>query len=291
MLKIKVKKELANQVDRFQLDINFEINNNELISLFGKSGSGKTTTLRIIAGLEKPDEGIITVNDKIWFSSKDNIFIPPQKRKVGLVFQSYCLFPNKTVYENIIYGCKTIDKKYIDKLVEMVNIGDLLRRYPHTLSGGQQQRVALIRAIANKPEILLLDEPLSALDASIRVKLQDEIKLIHKDLAVPTIIISHDYQEVLKLADKIYIIDDGKIIKYGTPQSIFLDKQLTPKFSFTGFILDIVKTDVAYITIVAIGENLVQVLATEDDFKNLSVGDKVYVANKGFNPIIKKAEN
>ncbi len=288
MIQLFITKKLKGLQKEFLLDINFTIEKGKFIALYGKSGSGKTTTLRCISGLEKPDDGEIIVGNHIWFSSSKKIFLPPQKRSIGMVFQNYALFPNKTVYENIVYGVGTKDRTFIYHLIKIAEIENLLDRYPETLSGGQQQRVALLRAVARKPQILLLDEPLSALDTSIRIKLQDEIKKIHKELGLTTIMVTHDIQEVIKLADKIFYLDNGRIIQKGTPREILFGKKFSSKFSFIGNVVEIIKADIVYLVVVAIGDNLVQVLSTKEVIKDISIGDKVLVATKGFNPIIRK---
>ena len=286
MIKVDIEKQLIATEGKFLLKVNFEVNKNEFLTLFGKSGSGKTTILRMIAGLENPDTGFIEVEGKTYFNSKKKINIPPQKRKVGFVFQNYALFPNMTVYENLEFAMEKPNKQKIEEILEIVELQDLKNRYPNTLSGGQQQRVALARAIIRNPLILLLDEPLSALDLSVRLKLQDEIKKIHKLLNLTTLMVSHDKPEVFKLSDRVLWIDKGKIIKTGNPRKIFIEKEISGKFSFVGTILDIKNSDVIQITTVEIGNNLVEVIITgKEEFK---IGDNVLVSSKAFNPVIKK---
>jgi len=286
LIKVDIEKQLIGTEGKFLLKVNFEVNKNEFLTLFGKSGSGKTTILRMIAGLENPDTGFIEVEGKTYFNSKKKINIPPQKRKVGFVFQNYALFPNMTVYENLEFAMEKPNKQKIEEILEIVELQDLKNRYPNTLSGGQQQRVALARAIIRNPLILLLDEPLSALDLSVRLKLQDEIKKIHKLLNLTTLMVSHDKPEVFKLSDKVLWIDKGKIIKTGNPRKIFIEKEISGKFSFVGTILDIKNSDVIKIATVEIGDNLVEVIITgKEEFK---IGDNVLVSSKAFNPVIKK---
>ncbi len=286
MIKIDIEKNLIGSEGNFLLKVNFEVRKNEFLTLFGKSGSGKTTILRMIVGLEKPDKGKIEVEGELYFDSSKNINLPPQKRKIGFVFQNYALFPNMTVYKNIEFAMEKPDKNKIEKILKMVELEDLKDRYPNTLSGGQQQRVALARAIIRNPEILLLDEPLSALDTSVRIKLQDEIKKIHKLLNLTTLMVSHDKPEVFKLSDRVLLIEKGKIIKSGTPRKIFIEKEISGKFSFVGTILDIKKSDVVEIATVEIGDNLVEVIVTGKE--KLKIGDNVLVSSKAFNPVIKK---
>ncbi len=286
MIKIDIEKQLIGANGKFLLKVNFEVEKNEFLTIFGKSGSGKTTILRMIAGLENPDKGIIEVEGKTYFDSRKKINVPPQKRKVGFVFQNYALFPNMTVYQNIEFAMEKKDKKKIEEILKIVELQDLKDRYPNTLSGGQQQRVALARAIVRNPTILLLDEPLSALDLSVRLKLQDEIKKIHQILNLTTLMVSHDKPEVFKLSDRVLWIDKGKIIKIGTPRKIFIEKEISGKFSFVGTVLDIKNSDIVKIATIEIGDNLVEVIVTGKE--ELKIGDNVLVSSKAFNPVIKK---
>ena len=289
MIEVNIEKTLIGSQGRFLLKVNFTMKKYEFLSIFGKSGSGKTTLLRMIAGLEKPDKGLIKVDDTIYFDSKKKINLPPQKRKVGVVFQNYALFPNMTVYENLAFAMEKEDKQKILKMLEKIELLELKDRYPSTLSGGQQQRVALARALIRDPEILLLDEPLSALDYEIRLKLQDEIKKIHRDYKLSTILISHDKPEVFKLADRVILLENGKVIKQGTPRDVFIEKEISGKFSFFGIVIDIKSSDLAKILTVDINGNLVEVVYTNKE--DISIGDEVLISAKAFSPIVKKIKN
>ncbi|MCX7759895.1 MAG: ABC transporter ATP-binding protein [Hydrogenothermaceae bacterium] len=282
MIKIKVRKKLFGYNGEFWLDIDFEIEKNEFLAVFGKSGSGKTTLLRIIAGLEVADEGYIEFDGKVYFDSKKKINLPPQKRNVGFVFQNYALFPNMTVYQNLLYALN--DKKKADEILKKVELYQLKDRYPYTLSGGQQQRVALARVLMRNPDILLLDEPLSALDQSIRSKLQEELKNIHKNFGLTSLIVSHDMVEVFKLADRVILINQGKIEKVGKPRDIFIEKPVSGKFSFYGEVIDIKESDIFNIAVIEVNGSLIEIIVD----KEIKVGDKVLVGVKGFNPVIKK---
>jgi molybdate transport system ATP-binding protein len=286
MIEVNIEKTLIGSQGKFLLKVNFIMKKYEFLSIFGKSGSGKTTFLRMIAGLEKPDKGLIKVDDTIYFDSEKKINLPPQKRKVGVVFQNYALFPNMTVYENLAFAMKKEDKQKILEMLEKIELLELKDRYPSTLSGGQQQRVALARALIRDPEILLLDEPLSALDYEIRLKLQDEIKKIHRDYKLSTIFISHDRPEVFKLADRVILLENGKVIKQGTPRDVFIKQEISGKFSFFGIVIDIKLSDLAKILTVDINGNLVEVVYT--DKKDISIGDEVLISAKAFSPIVKK---
>lgn len=208
----------------FLLDVNFDADN-EIVVLFGGSGSGKTTTLRCVAGIDKPDNGKIIINDKVYFDKEKNINIKPQMRNLGYVFQNYALFPHMNVWKNIEYGLKHLSekdkKKRIEYMLQFFNIEHLVNHYPDQLSGGQQQRVALARALAPKPDILLLDEPFSALDMIIRNKLREKIKLIQNEFKIPVLFITHSPQEAFAVADKIVAYHNGHIQQIGTAEDIF----------------------------------------------------------------------
>ena len=203
-------------------DVNAEIEKGEFVCILGPSGCGKTTLLRIIAGLETADQG------KVMIDGKDCTMLPPSKRNFGIVFQSYALFPNMTVEQNILFGLseqKKLDKKQQRaKALEVLELVDLLEhkhKYPAQLSGGQQQRTALARAIALSPGYLLLDEPLSALDAKVRAKLRLEIRNIQRELGITTIMVTHDQEEALTIADRIIVMNNAVIEQVGEPREIY----------------------------------------------------------------------
>ena len=218
--------ELSNLHKRFgsvvaveKLDL--EIERGELVSLVGPSGCGKTTTLRIVAGLQQADAG------KVVLEGRDVTDDPPSKRGMGVVFQSYALFPNMTAAENIGYGLvvrrtdKAAIQRKVAELVELTQLGTAAERYPHQLSGGQQQRVALGRALAIEPPVLLLDEPLSALDAAVRVSLRAEIRRIQRSLGIATLYVTHDQEEALSISDRVVVMREGRIEQQGRPEDIY----------------------------------------------------------------------
>lgn len=285
MIRLNLKKTLLGSLGKFVLEIDFTIQENEFIAIYGKSGSGKTTILRMIAGLEKPEEGFITFKDIVYFDSKKKIHLPPQKRNVGFVFQNYALFPNMTVLENLEYAAENHRKKQIEELLELLDLYQLKDRYPNALSGGQQQRVALARALVRNPKILLLDEPLSALDPFTRTRLQEEIRKIHKYYQLTTILVSHDKPEVFKLSDRVLILEDGKICNVGKPQEVFLNRRTSGKYSFIGTIIDIKTVDVIQIITIETKGEIIEVVSSENNF---SVGEQVLVSSKAFSPMIIK---
>jgi molybdate transport system ATP-binding protein len=224
MLKIDIQKAMLSAEGKTNLEVCTEIQHNELLCLFGHSGAGKTTLLRILAGLTKPDKGRIVFNDTVWFDSEKKINLPPQERNVGYMFQDYALFPNMTVEKNISFGQKEKNKEEVDKLLELFDLEILKNQYPEKLSGGQKQRVALARALAAKPNVLLLDEPLSALDFDMRLALQHEIRKAHELLNTVTIMVSHDLQEVFHLASSVITLKNGTVTNVGKPVDVFSTK-------------------------------------------------------------------
>ncbi len=288
MIRIDIKKKLISQSGEIVLNISTQIKEKEFITVFGESGAGKTTFLRIIAGLTVPDRGYIEVNGKVWFDSKRGINLPPQKRKIGFVFQDYALFPNMTVEENILFAMEKRDTAFLEELIEIVNLKKLRNRKPDTLSGGQKQRVALARAIARKPEILLLDEPLSALDIKTRQFLQEEIKKIHERFNLTTFLVSHDYSEIFRMSNRVLYLKNGVIFKEGTPEEVFIEKRISGKVKITGEVLKVEKEDIIHVLSIFTGNSIIKVVATEEEAKSIKVGDKVLIAIKAFNPVIFK---
>jgi molybdate transport system ATP-binding protein len=219
MLEVSVKKILPG----FKLDISFSVDQ-EILAVMGPSGSGKTMTLQCIAGLTHPDEGFIKLNDKILYDSASKTNLSPQMRKVGIVFQNYALFPHITVYENIAYGICDLPKPEIKDrvfhLLEKMNIRELSQRYPRQLSGGQQQRVALARALAPEPEILLLDEPFSALDTQVKERLEIELLSLQNFYKGNILMVTHNLTEGYKMASKIAIFDSGLILQCDSKQKV-----------------------------------------------------------------------
>lgn len=206
-------------------DFNFTIPDGKLIGLLGPSGCGKSTALNLICGLEKPSEG------KIFFGEKDITELPPEKRGVGLVFQNYALYPHLSVYDNIKFplenlrGENKLTKEQMDKKIreaaKLVQIEELLDRRPNEMSGGQQQRVAIARALVKTPEVLLLDEPLSNLDARLRLQTREELKRIQQETGITTVFVTHDQEEAMSISDMIVVMKDGVLQQMGDPQSIY----------------------------------------------------------------------
>ena len=234
-------------------DFNLSTARGEFVSFLGPSGCGKTTTLRMIAGFETPTSGTILLD------GEDITNRPPNRRNVGMVFQSYALFPNMNVADNVGFGLRVRKRpkdqivRRVQELLDLVHLGDKGKRYPYQLSGGQQQRVALARALAFEPQVLLLDEPLSALDAKIRVSLRQEIRSIQRHLGITTVYVTHDQEEALSLSDRIVVMSDGRIEQIGTPFEVY-------NFPSTGFVASFVGTlNVLPSTVVDAGKGLLSV--------------------------------
>jgi len=215
-------------------DFNLSVEKGEFVSFLGPSGCGKTTTLRMIAGFEVPTSGKVTIN------GADITNKAPNQRNVGMVFQAYALFPNMTVGQNIGYGLrirresKDAIKQRVNEMLALIHLEKKGNSFPYQLSGGQQQRVALARALANRPQVLLLDEPLSALDAKIRVSLRAEIRAIQRKLGITAIYVTHDQEEALSISDRIVVMYDGKIEQVGTPFEIYNFPQTAFVANFVG---------------------------------------------------------
>jgi molybdate transport system ATP-binding protein len=283
MLKIDVRKKLEGAEGEMLLHVDLEIAQGEFLALSGVSGSGKTTLLRILAGLEEA-EGEIRMSDTVWLDARGKL--PPQQRRIGYVFQDYALFENMTVEENLLYVSP--DRNLAKKLLTMTELTALKDRLPASLSGGQKQRVSLCRAMMGRPQLLLMDEPLSAIDATMRSKLQQEILALHKTFGTTTIMVSHDPSEIYRLASRVVVLENGRITGDGTPKEVLLHTHGSQKFSFEGELMEITKMDVIFVAVIAIGQQLVEIVISENEAKSLKVGDRVSVSTKAFTPLVTK---
>ncbi len=291
MIEIAVSKRLHTAEGPMDLLFNGIIGKGEFITLFGPSGAGKTTLLRMVAGLTLPDAGAIVVNGQAWFDSTRRINLSPRQRSIGMVFQDYALFPNLTVAENIgIALPKEKRSTIVSELLEVAGLQELAGRKPDKLSGGQRQRVALARALALKPAILLLDEPLSALDLQMRLKLQDELLYLHQRYQPTTLLVSHDLSEVFRLSRRVFVLDRGEVTRSGSPTEVFSQSKISNKFRFNGEVVHIKPSGVVYIVHVLVGQDVVQVIASEQERASLTVGKRVLIASKAFNPLIMTLE-
>ncbi|MFD1747019.1 ABC transporter ATP-binding protein [Rhizobium helianthi] len=256
-------------------DFNMSIEKGEFISFLGPSGCGKTTVLRMIAGFETPSNGSIAIG------GKDQTKLRPNQRNIGMVFQAYALFPNMNVFDNVAFGLKVAGKSKaeiktrVDEMLKLIHLEHLADRYPYQMSGGQQQRVALARALAPAPQVLLLDEPLSALDAKIRVSLREEIRQIQRQLGITTVFVTHDQEEALSISDRIVVMNGGKADQIGTPFEIYNNPATRFVASFVGT-LNLIEAKVldASASQIAIGDQ--QILLKKPIAK--ANGEKITVA-------------
>jgi molybdate transport system ATP-binding protein len=238
MINFSLQKTLHTAAGEMQLNVQADIESGKFVSLYGASGAGKTSILRMLAGFMKPDNGFIKVNDAVWFNAAEKRNLDPQHRRIGFVFQDYALFPNMNVRENISFALgKNESGNIVDELLEVTGLTNLAARKIQALSGGQQQRVALARAIAKKPSILLLDEPLSAIDNVMRVQLQDTLRAIHKRYGLTTILVSHNASEIIKLSDIVIHLDQGRFQQQTVPARFF--QQESKASTLTGNIISI----------------------------------------------------
>ena len=285
MIELDIQKKLLGAQGEFSLAVQLRIEAGEFVTLFGESGAGKTTLLRCLAGLVEPDAGHIRVKGETWLDSRTKL--PVQQRRVGYMFQDYALFPNMSVRGNLEFALrKGADKHRVSELIEMMSLGELQHRKPATLSGGQQQRVALARALAAEPQLLLLDEPFSALDHETKLRLQDEVLRLQRHFGVTTVMVSHDVSEVYRLSKRVLIIEQGRIEREGSPAEVFGGGQASGKFSFAGEVLAIEAADVVFAVTLLVGNQVIRVIATADEVQCLKPGERVMLMSKAFNPAL-----
>ncbi len=291
MIKIHIKHPIKSAKGDLILEFDKEFEKSDFVSIYGESGAGKTTILRVIAGLLKPEFGYIKVGERVWFDSAKGVFLPPQQRKVGFVFQDYALFPNLTVRENLNFALgKGKNKAKIDELLELTGLKALEKSYPTHLSGGQCQRVALARAIITEPDILLLDEPLSALDFKMRSRLQDEILKIVQHFKLTTLLVSHDIGEIYKLARRVIELKEGRVINDKSPRELFVNSNLSAKLQLSASVLEIKTADILVIFTLLVGQEIIKITLSKSEFaqkfSTLKVGDSVLICEKAYNPLL-----
>ncbi|MBK1963442.1 sulfate/molybdate ABC transporter ATP-binding protein [Campylobacter sp. TTU-622] len=288
MIKINIKHTIKTSKKDIHLEFKADIKKGSISAIFGESGAGKTTLLKIISGLIKPDFGYLKVDDEIYFDSTKNINLAIQKRKIGFMFQDYALFPNMNVKENLCFATK--DKARVNELLELMNLKEFEKSYPKELSGGQAQRVALARALAMNPKILLLDEPLSALDFKMRAFLQDELCKILNHFKITTLLVSHNLAEIYKLSDQILELKEGKIVKDISTKDFFTHSNISAKLRLSAILLDIKKSDILVILTLLLNKDLIKITLSEEeflkDYKDIKIGDTLILSIKAFNPII-----
>ncbi len=229
-----LKASMARSLRDFTLDVSVEAKDSEIVALMGENGCGKTTVFNIISGLMTADSGRVSINDTVLFDGEAGIDVPPEKRNIGYLFQSYALFPHMSVYDNIAFGLrmracpKDAMGESMKRLLDSVDLWPLRNERASRLSGGQKQKVALCRALAIGPSIFLLDEPLSAIDAEARKAMRHDLKAFIKNAAVPAFIVTHSAREATEMADRVYVMEKGHVIASGTPESVL--KKGTARF-------------------------------------------------------------
>lgn len=222
LLDLDLRRSLAGAAGPFDLRLNLTVEQGSFVVLAGPSGAGKTTLLRLIAGFDRPDAGVIRFAGEVWSCATTGVFVPVRKRPIGFVFQDYALFPNMTVLGNIEYALgQRAERREATRLLELVHLGGLASARPARLSGGQKQRLALIRALARRPKLLMLDEPLSALDPVLRRDLQDELRRLHREFGTTTLMVSHDPVEIARMADRVVRLAAGRIVFDGCAPRAF----------------------------------------------------------------------
>lgn len=282
MISIDIHKAFLESEKSIEFHFDLQIKKGELVTIFGDSGVGKTSLLRMIGGLLQPDTGKIDFNGVSQFDDAKKINKTPQERTVGFVFQDYALFPNMTVWENLRFAATTnVEVSEVETLIGMMELKALKNHKPEALSGGQQQRVALARALVQKPEILLLDEPLSALNQDMRIKLQDYLLEVHCKYNLTTILVSHDKEEVIKMSDRVFVIENGTIAQFGSPIDIFGHTDLSERNTLKGRVIQIKKEKIKDNVLVLIGNQMVYTTYSEKRLLGLKEGDEVEVEVKG----------
>ena len=282
MMQFVLHKKLYAADGIMQMNVSCNIDAGKFVSLYGVSGAGKTSILRMIAGFLSPDNGLVQFSDEVWFDSSKKLNLPPQQRKIGFVFQDYALFPNMTVKQNLQFALKKGESQdFIDELMAITELEQLHKRNVLSLSGGQKQRVALARALVRKPGLLLLDEPLSAIDNELREKLQDILIKLHRRLDLTTILVSHDITELARLSDEIFFVENGTIKRQGSPVEIFFSQDDNENNQLRGSIAEIKKEGSMYIVYIIIGSELFKHAASENEIKGFARGDKVSLTPGG----------
>ncbi|MEO0331855.1 MAG: ATP-binding cassette domain-containing protein [Bacteroidota bacterium] len=271
-MEVDLQKQLRGGKKAMLLDVSLKVQEGEIIAIMGPSGAGKTSILKMIAGLLAPDSGLIKVNNQIWYQSQSRINVRTQKRSIGYVFQDYALFPNMSVRENLKYALPSHEPQAnIDEILELIDIQNLAEQKPTALSGGQQQRVALARALIRRPKVLLLDEPFAALDDVMRSKLQSDVLALHRRYKTTTFLVSHTPAEVARLASQVFILHDGKVVQQGSPASV-----LTQTDSDTLLVGEILAIQDNQVTLVV--KNSLSTIDISGATAHYQVGDSILIS-------------
>ena len=272
----------------FILDASFSIPSGRVTVIFGPSGSGKSTILRLLAGLEKGDYGHIKKSGKTWFDSEKRIDLSPKDRRAGFLFQDLALFPHMNVMENVLYATGMKDRDRAEDLLEMTQLGGLKDCRVDQLSGGQRQRLALARALGGTPDLLLLDEPFSALDREVKKRLYDEFTELHARLGFTAVMVTHDMAEAYRLAEHALILKEGKVIKEGSPEEVFLGKSLSTRIQLPAKVLAMESDEIHTLLTVEEGLRTFRVFVDNEEAAKIEIGDEVIVAAKASDALVFK---
>lgn len=287
-VKVRVAKRLVASTGPMELSVDFQVAAGERVALYGPSGSGKSSVLRMVAGLMRPDEGRIEVDGKVWFDSAAKVDLPPHVRKPGLVFQDHALFPHRTAFQNILDGVLVGPDRpgRARELLELFELSGVADHLPSRLSGGQKQRVALARTIASNPAMLLLDEPFSALDAGLRGRVIEETALHLDRERKTTILVSHDMGEVWRLADRVLKLENGLVAASGTPDAVFAGGASTPRLRIPATVLALKESEGFVVVTASAAGTVVRAVVSVEEARSLLPGASVLLAAKAFETMI-----
>lgn len=286
---VDIKKSFASGRGKsFTLDAAFSIPEGKITVIFGPSGSGKSTILRLLAGLEKGEHGHILNNGKVWFDSEKELDLPPMDRRTGFLFQDLALFPHMSVMQNILYARGKKNRVKAEELLDMTQLGGLKDRLPAELSGGQRQRLALARALAGSPDLLLLDEPFSALDREVKKNLYDELIKLHSSLEFTAVMVTHDMAEAYRLAEHAVILKEGRVTKEGSPEEVFLGKSLSTRIQLSARVIAMESDEIHTLLTVEEGLRTFRVFVDNEEAAKIEIGDEVIVAAKASDALVFK---
>ena len=287
-LLVRLRKRLRSVDGAMDLELDVEVDAQERVALFGPSGSGKSSALRMVAGLMRPDEGVIRVGDETWFDSASGVDLPPHRRRAGLVFQDHALFPHRTAYGNILDGVPRGPDRIATAraLLERFELSGVADHRPSRLSGGQSQRVALARTLASRPRTLLLDEPLSALDAALRGRMLEEIARHLEASRRPTLLVSHDVGEVWRLAHRVVRLEHGHVAASGTPSQVFTGGASSPRLRLPGIVLALEPSEGLVVVTADAGGDIVRAVVSREEAAHLAPGGSILLAAKAFETMI-----
>ena len=276
MIEFELKKTLHTAWGDKELHVEGDISKGSLIALFGGSGVGKTSILRMLAGLMKVDAGKIRVGEGWWLETERKINLAPQKRNVGFLFQEYALFPHMTIRRNLTYALERGTSAHVvEELIDTMELGELQHRKPPSLSGGQKQRVALARALVRRPPLLLLDEPLSALDYDMRTKLRSFILKLHRQYELTTFFVSHDPEEILQMADEVWVLKGGKFVSKEAPSSYFQTSSTKNSLTLQGEVVALTPQDQSVVVQVKMNNDLITLTLKKSQAEKIAIGDQV----------------